>query len=125
MPVSTETNNLGDLLKYEAPNLYSRERVTVGAGQNLALGTVLGVVTATGKAKALDPTATDGSETAAGVLAIDCDATLVDRDDALSIARHAIVSDVALVWPAGITPEQKAAAQAELKRLGVLIRKGV
>ena len=125
MPVASQTNNLGDLLKYEAPSLYSRDRITVGAGQNLALGTVLGIVTATGKAKALDPAANDGSEAAAGVLAIDCDATLIDRDDGLSIARHAIVSDVALVWPAGITPEQKAAAQAQLKGLGVLIRKGV
>ena len=35
--------NLGDLLKFEAPNLYSRDRVTVAAGQNLPLGTVLGI----------------------------------------------------------------------------------
>lgn len=125
MPVITETNNLGDLLKYEAPNLYSRDQITVGAGQNLSLGTVLGIVTATGKATALDPVATDGSEVAAGVLGIAVDATLIDRDDGLSIARHAIVSDVALVWPAGITLEQKAAAQSELKSLGILIRKGV
>ncbi|MDO3510287.1 head decoration protein, partial [Ralstonia pseudosolanacearum] len=27
MPVLQEPLNLGDLLKYEAPNLYSRERV--------------------------------------------------------------------------------------------------
>jgi len=125
MPVITETNNLGDLLKYEAPNLYSRDQITVGAGQNLPLGTVLGIVTATGKAAALDPVAADGSEVAAGVLGIAVDATLIDRDDGLLIARHAIVSDVALVWPAGITPEQQAAAQAELKGLGILIRKGV
>ena len=25
MPAISETNNLGDLLKYEAPNLYSRD----------------------------------------------------------------------------------------------------
>ena len=42
MPVITQTNNLGDLLKYEAPNLYSREAATIAAGQNLLLGTVLG-----------------------------------------------------------------------------------
>ena len=125
MPVITETNNLGDLLKYEAPNLYSRDQITVGAGQNLALGTVLGVVTATGKAKAFDPVAIDGSEAAVGVLGIDCDATLIDRDDGILIARHAIVSDVILVWPAGITVEQQAAATVQLKSLGVLIRKGV
>ena len=46
MPVITEGLNLGDLLKYEAPNLYSRDRITVASGQNLPLGTVLGIVTA-------------------------------------------------------------------------------
>ncbi len=28
MPVLSESNRLGDVLKYEAPNLYSREAVT-------------------------------------------------------------------------------------------------
>ena len=44
MPVITEGINLGDLLKYEAPNLYSRDQVTVAAGQNLVLGTVVGIL---------------------------------------------------------------------------------
>ena len=46
MPAMQEPINLGDLLKYEAPNLYSRDRVTVAAGQTLPLGTVLGQITA-------------------------------------------------------------------------------
>ena len=49
MPSITQSKNLGDLLKYEAPNLYSREAATVAAGQNLQLGTVLGRKTADGK----------------------------------------------------------------------------
>ena len=32
MPVLSESNNLGDVLKFEAPNLYSREEITVLAG---------------------------------------------------------------------------------------------
>ena len=125
MPVITEGLNLGDLLKYEAPNLYSRDQATVIAGQNLLLGTVVGAETATSKLKTLDPTSTDGTELAAGVLALDVDATLIDRDDAILVARHAIVSDTALTWPAGITPTQKATAIAQLKSLGILVRKGV
>jgi len=125
MPVITEGLNLGDLIKYEAPNLYSRDQATVIAGQNLLLGTVVGAETATSKLKTLDPTATDGTELAAGVLALDVDATLIDRDDAILVARHAIVSDTALTWPAGITPTQKATAIAQLKSLGILVRKGV
>jgi hypothetical protein len=122
MSVITQSNNLGDLLKYEAPNLYSREAVTIAAGQNLALGTVLGRNTADGKCHALTPGATDGTETAIGVLATDTDARLIDREDAIRVARHAILARVAVIWPAGITPPQKTAAAAQLEALGILIR---
>ena len=122
MPSITEPKNLGDLLKYEAPNLYSRDRVTIASGQTLALGTVVGVVTATSKLKALDPAATDGTEIARGVIANDVDAALADRDDGLLIARHALVARNALVWPSGITAELKAAAEAQLKAIGILVR---
>ena len=125
MPVITEGKNLGDLLKYEAPNLYSRDQVTVGAGQNLPLGTVVGLVTATAKLKQIDPSATDGSQYAAGVLMQAVDATLIDREDGLMLARHAIVADHALAWPAAITAAEKLAAIAQLKSIGILVRKGV
>ena len=125
MPVITEGLNLGDLLKYEAPNLYSRDQITVGAGQNLPLGTVVGLVTATGKIKQIDPSATDGSQYAAGVLMQAVDATLIDREDGLMLARHAIVADHALAWPAAITAAEKQAAIVQLKSLGILVRKGV
>ena len=122
MTAIAQPQTLGDLLKYEAPNLYSRETDTVAAGQKLTLGTVLGRDTASSKLKAFDPDATDGSEIAIGVLAGDVDATLIDRDDALVIARHAIVARGALGWPTGITAAQKAAAIAQLTFLGVLVR---
>lgn len=122
MPSITQAKNLGDLLKYEAPNLYSREAATVAAGQNLQLGTVLGRKTADGKLYALAPNATDGTETAMGVLATDTDATLIDRDDAIAVARHAIVARNSLIWPTGITALQKAAAEAQLVALGILVR---
>ncbi len=124
MTAIVQSKNLGDVLRYEAPNLYSRETDTVAAAQNLALGTVVGRDTATAKLKAFDPTATDGSEIAIGVLGNDVDATLIDRDDAILIARHAIVARGALIWPTGITPTQKAAAEAHLTFLGVLVREG-
>jgi hypothetical protein len=123
--VFTESMNLGDLLKYEAPNLYSRDRVTVAAGQNLPLGAVVGMVTATGKVKQIDPSATDGTQLAAGVLMQACDAALAERTDGLIVARHAIVSDHALQWPTGITTGEQQAAVAQLKSLGVLVRQGV
>ena len=125
MPAITEGLNLGDLLKYEAPNLFSRDQVTVASGQTLPLGAVVGIVTTTGKVKQIDPSATDGSQYAAGVLMQPCDAALIDREDGLMGARHAIVADHALTWPAAITVAEKQAAVLQLKSLGVLIRKGV
>jgi hypothetical protein len=125
MTAITEGLNLGDLLKYEAPNLYSREQVTVVAGQNLELGAVVGRITATAKFKVFDPAATDGSELPAGILLGACDATLIDRDDALLLARHGMVASNAVVWPAGLTVEQKTTSLAQLSSLGVLVRQGV
>lgn len=125
MPAITEGLNLGDLLKYEAPNLFSRDQVTVASGQTLPLGAVVGIVTTTGKVKQIDPSATDGSQYAAGLLMQPCDAALIDREDGLMVARHAIVADHALTWPAAITVAEKQAAVLQLKSLGVLIRKGV
>jgi len=122
MPSIIQPQNLGDLLKYEAPNLYSRDQETVAAAQNLTLGTVVGRETTTAKLKVLDPAATDGSEIAIGVLANDIDATLIDREDAILIARHAIVARGELVWPTGITASQKRDAIHQLATAGVLVR---
>lgn len=122
MPAIHESNNLGDLLKYEAPNLYSRDQVTVAAGQQLPLGTVMGRDCTSQKLRALNPTAEDGCEHVVGVLATEVDATLADNEDALLIARHAIVSSAALVWPVEIVSADKDAAIEQLKALGVLVR---
>ncbi|NGZ07626.1 MAG: head decoration protein [Magnetococcales bacterium] len=123
MPVITEPNHLGDLLKYEAPNLYSRDAVVVASGQNLALGSVIGIKTADGKAHTLAPAAADGTEKAAGVLIQTVDATGADTEGVM-VARHALVADIALVWPAGITANQKTTALGQLKAIGILVRKG-
>ncbi len=124
MPAIAESLNLGDLLKYEAPNLYSRDRVTVASGQNLPLGMVVGVVTATGQFKRIDPSATDGTQAAAGVLLQAIDAAQAERDDGLIACRHAIVAGHALAWPDAITTAEQRTAIAQLKALGVLVRQG-
>lgn len=120
----TESANLGDVLKYEAPSLYSRDTITVASGQVLALGAVVGRVIITGKFKAIDPVATDGTEIAAGVLLHACDATAADQQAAL-LVRHALVHDESLVFPIGATTPQKNVALDQLKSIGIVPRKGV
>ncbi len=119
MPALTQPKNLGDLLKYEAPNLYSREQGIVAATQNLPLGTVVGRETATAKLKALEEILEEAID---GGLGIDIDATLADRTDAILIARHAIVASGAVVWPSDITAPQQVAAISQLAALGILVR---
>jgi hypothetical protein len=118
-----EPLNLGDLIKYEEESLrYSRDQVTVASGQNLELGAVAGRVTATTKIKRFNPTANDGAEHPVGIVLEPVDATLADREDGILLARHGIVASHAVVWPEGITPEQKAAALAALEARGILVR---
>ena len=72
----------------------------------------------------IDPSAEDGTQVAAGVLLQACDATLIDRDDGLVVARHAVVAHHALAWPDAITTAEQLTAIAQLKALGVLVRQG-
>lgn len=123
MPVITEGNNLGDLLKFEESHHYSRDVVTVADGQTLELGEVFGINSTDSKVYAIDPVAADGTEIAAGIM-IKASAPSGSDEESLAIVRHATVSDNALVWPSGITVNQKATATEQLKALGILIRKG-
>ena len=124
MTVVIEPNNLGDLLKFEAPSLYSREEITVAQGQNLTLGTLVGQESETDLIKALNPAATDGTQNALGALIADADASSANIK-AVIVTRDAILADHAVVWPTTITLEQKTAAIKQLEARGVIIRKGV
>lgn len=119
--VFSEPIYLGDLVKFEEDNRYSRDTITVAAGQNLALGTVLAMLN--NKAVTLNPNATDGSETVVGILIDDVDATVADTESVM-VSRNAAVSDQYVIWPAGMTAQQQSAATAALNALGVVIRTG-
>ena len=122
MTTVTEPNNLGDLLKFEQDALYSRDEVTVATGQALALGAVVGR-NSSSEIVAIDPSATDGSEIAIGVMAETVDATAATTP-AVMIARHALVARPALVWPSGITAAQISTALSQLEQRGIVAREG-
>ena len=123
--VFSEPINLGDLVKYEEPTqAYSRDIVMMAPNQVLALGTVVAMVSATKMMTALAPTATDGSQNACGILLHDVDTTSPGSDEAIVLSRESVVSGAYVVWPAGITTQEKELATAQLKALGILIRQG-
>lgn len=126
MTVTHEPQNLGDVLKQEAEQYYSRDVVTVAAGQNLKLGTVVAKRTSDDKIIALDLTKQEpptGAETAYGVLIQATDAVEGD-DETIIIARDAVVASNALIWPSAMTAAEKTTAINQLKERGILVRKG-
>ncbi|USE38048.1 head decoration protein [Endozoicomonas sp. SCSIO W0465] len=121
MSVKTESAYTAEFLVSEGNNSISREQVAIAANLALEPGTVVGKETATGDYKPLDPAAANGTETAAGVLYAG-KTTDASGGNGVIIARLAEVVDSLLVWPAGITDEQKATAVGELAGLDIIIR---
>lgn len=115
--ITTET--LQDLSILIAGNTHEQKKITVKAGAGaLTRGTVLGIDTATYKYVQLKPDATDGTEVARAILAEDVDATDADvTAQAFFIGKYR-ASD--LVWPDGITTEQKNAALLQLQDRGII-----
>ncbi len=121
MSVQTEASRLGDIVKWEEDGNFSRDKIVVLSGEDLAIGAVLGKVTASGKLVELNPDASDGCEVAVGVLTAACDASAADVN-AVMIARDAIIVASGLVWEGTVTAGEKTAAIAELKALGIIVR---
>lgn len=119
----TEKDRLGALLKYEADRNYCREVVTVAEGQNLAMGTIVGIKTAddTCKIVSIANDETDGSDTVYGVLLEDVDASTAAKEG-LVVARDATVIKTALVYPDGATTAQKKALLKGLEARGIVAR---
>jgi hypothetical protein len=126
MTVLTMSPTLGDFLKYELNASYCREAVTLKAGTNYALGSVLGKITASGKyrlAPAAEVTGDEGAEIAAAVLIEAVDATAGDRTGLIVVRGPAIVSKAALVFDASVDqPAEIAAKHTELSAAGIVPR---
>ncbi len=126
----TEAARLGDLIKREVEVDLSRKRVTLKSGfSNLAAFTVLGVITASKKWAPYNPTLSDGSEVAAGILLGPVVGPMPGPVDTtadapgLVLRSLAVVSSASLVWGAGVTTSNHktaAAAALELNHLMVV-----
>jgi hypothetical protein len=82
------------------------------------------VAAGSGKVKQIDFAATDGADVASGILLLDTTAPDGADRSGVAVVRNAIVSDNGITWPAGATTDQKNAAIAQLKALGILVRQG-
>jgi hypothetical protein len=105
---------LGDLLKYELNGNYNRETVTLKAGTNYALGSVLGKITASSKYRlspAASVTGDEGAETAVAVLIEAVDASAGDKTGLVVARGPVILSKAALVFDASVNDATKKAAK--------------
>ena len=121
MPTLSETTHPGGFLVWEAFRDYTREVVTIAAGE-LAPGSVLGRITASGKYAVHDPGATDGTETAGAVLWGKVDATAGDVDAVALLRGPAIVNRHDLVFAGTLTEPEIAAAHTALLEADILVR---
>ncbi|MDA0782410.1 MAG: head decoration protein [Proteobacteria bacterium] len=124
MPALTEQDRLGDLLKYEAPNLYSRDEVIVETGQTLVAGSVVALHNATDEIVELNPGAGSGQGNAYGIVTEEVDTSTATVKTWI-IARHALVAEDSVIWPSGISANQLKSAIEELRALGIIIRKDI
>lgn len=127
--MSTEAEKLGlsDGIGYELNPAYCRDTVTIASGQAAVTErlTVLGKITASGKFAQLNPGASDGRQTAAGICCVAVDAVLLDAITTALIRGPAIVNPNKLIWPAGITAPQKTTALSQLLTIGIKAGVGV
>lgn len=123
MPTYTEPLHAGAFLLSQGNGSISHDAVTIVSGAGiLQPGTVLGKITATGKYKAYDNDAADGSETAAGILFSLVDAASADVS-AHAVRRLAEVSKAHLQWSETVTTQdEKDAAYVDLTALTIICR---
>lgn len=118
MTALTEGRHSGEFILSESNGNRSREEVTIVSGEDLAAGTVLGKITASGKYAAYDNGASDGTQTAVGVLLDACDASGGDTQ-ATMIARDAEVNGEMLGY---LTGADEAAGITDLLAVGIIVR---
>jgi hypothetical protein len=122
MNTLTEGQTPGDFLLFEEQDNYCNDAGVIGAGANLQPGHVVGQVTANKKFVAWNPTASDGSETVAGILRTPAAAATADVPGAIIITRGAArVRRGGLLFADGLTSEQRDTACAALQAKGIRV----
>ena len=123
MTTLTEGKHAGGFLIWEVLRDYTRETVTIASGAGkIAPGTVMGKITTGGKYTGLAPAASNGSQTATGILWADVDASDADALGVVILRGPAIVNRHEIVWPDGATEAQITTATTALAGLGIILR---
>ncbi|MDH2299834.1 head decoration protein [Cobetia sp. 29-18-1] len=115
----TEPARTGEHVLSEAAGSRSRESIVIASGV-LAAGTVL-AMTADGTYVAHDPTASDGTQIAAGILYGPADAR-EGPVPAVAHVRDCEVNGTGVTWAADMTDDQLGAMNTALTQAGIILR---
>ena len=126
-----EQTRLGALLKWENDKNYCRETIKISKGQNLKMGTIITLDDTTNEGKSLtisstsetDEESSEKSPTPYGILLADVDAS-AGLQNALVVARSAIIDQQYVVFPEGVTDDQKKTITKQLEVRGIILRQG-
>jgi hypothetical protein len=119
---ATRPKTLSDVVKRVIDPDFSYRAVTIVSGAGvLEIGQVLGRVTASGKFGPHDNALSNGQEAARAILVDPVDATAADRE-ALALVFGGHVNTEELIFKAGISAGNKAAAIAALEAQQILVR---
>ena len=120
MAVVVEGIHTGEYLVSEVNTNLSRNTGVLITGQNLVAGTLLGIITASGKFTRHAHGAADGSEDVAGILYDNVDATNADTT-VVYTKRLAVVRESSLTYSAGSDAAAIIAANLELDVLNIAL----
>lgn len=116
----------GDILKFDLSGNYTREVVTLLAGTNYPIGSVVGQITVSGKvtlSPAAETAGIEGAQTAIGVLVEAVDATGGDKSGVIIRRGPAIVARQSLTFHASVDqPAEITAKLGQLTLLGIVAR---
>lgn len=121
MTILQEGIHTAEFIVSEANGSRSRDTVTLAQDNDLVAGAVLGKVSASGEYTEHDPSAADGSETAAAVLYDAVDST-GEAMPAVIIARDAEVDGALLTYIDGISQANKDDAISALADHHIIVR---
>ena len=122
MAVLTEGMHDGEFIVSESNGTRSRSTGTLISGEDLEAGTLLGLVTASGKMIQYDPDAATGEENVYAILVNNTDASSADVVGAAIFIRDGEVNEAELTYNTSPTAGEIITANAELEALGIAVR---
>lgn len=115
-----EGKRAGSFIMSEAAGKRSRENIVLASGQNLGAGAVVGKISSGGKYAEYNNGASDGTQSAVGILIYPTDASLADTPASI-ITRDAEVNLYQINWGSE-SGSDLAAGVVELAARGIICR---